>query len=661
MALVILTALVYARSLAVPIYETDDYVYYFRDARLEHLSAESLWRIVTQPFFANFHPLTTLTYAFDRAVWGTWVPGFHITQHVLYAAGVLGLYFLFARVLEWRAGAFVAAALYAAHAVHVESVAWLASRKDVVCLLFYALALLAYVRYANSPEGRGRWGPYALSLVMAAAAMMSKGYAVVLPAAMLAYDLCFSGRITRRRLLDKVPFLLLTAAAVLLTVNAQDRDSALIQPEMAGERRVGLLLKVLALYAGRSILPVNLSAFYTIANDPVGPIALTGALLAVALVVGFFYLRRRVPAAAFGIALFLLPLGTVMNVLFTLRIWMADRYLFFPTIGSCLALVALAGALYHPRRRASADARLRSIRAALGALAVIGTVLYSYLTIARTELWTSRVNLWSDVLRKELHLAGSGGLTAAELSRITNLSSVPTSPVISLVRAYESAGNNEEAERISALVGNKAGGEVESEMARARQDLDEGRIEEAMRRLTPIAAGRTWMAPMATIWIGVAEDRMGNAEASNQTLRRGIELYRKTGQPATDALISIGAMEFSKGDYAKAAEWYRLARQESPHEAKAAFSLGRALEEGGNLEEAMQLYKQIASGEPPILAGAGFTIFDVYLQMAVVAEKQGHLEEAIRHCEEALRSDPEHPKRQVVVAAITTLRGRIAR
>src|SRR5882672_2917265 len=152
-ALALLTALVYLRSFAVPLHDSDDYVYFFRDARVEHPSLENVWRILTEPFFANFHPLTTLTFALDRAVWGTWVPGFHLTQLAFYIGGVVGLYFLFARLLGWRPGAFVAAAIFATHTIHVESVAWLASRKDVVCLFFYALALNAYVRYAATPRG----------------------------------------------------------------------------------------------------------------------------------------------------------------------------------------------------------------------------------------------------------------------------------------------------------------------------------------------------------------------------------------------------------------------------------------------------------------------------------------------------------------------------
>ncbi|HKW51962.1 MAG TPA: glycosyltransferase family 39 protein, partial [Candidatus Eisenbacteria bacterium] len=275
----------YARSMLVPVHDWDDYVYIFRDSRLGHLSVANLLRILTQPFFANFHPITTLTYAFDRAVWGTWVPGFHVTQLAFYIGGVVGLYFLFARLLGWRPGAFVAAAIFATHTIHVESVAWLASRKDVVCLFFYALALNTYARYAGSSPPR--WGSYVLTFVASAAAMLSKGYAVVLPAAFFAYDLCFSGRITRRQILDKLPFLVIAAAAILLTTNAQDRDSALIQPGLPLVARAALLAKIFALYVGRALLPVRLSAFYAVGGEPPGgPIVLIGVLLGIALLAG---------------------------------------------------------------------------------------------------------------------------------------------------------------------------------------------------------------------------------------------------------------------------------------------------------------------------------------------------------------------------------------
>ena len=658
-ALLLLTAAIWARSLAVPILNWDDDVYLFRDARLERLSWDNVRRILTQPFFANFHPLTTLTYAFDRAVWKTWVPGFHITQLALYLGGVLGLYFFFAHILRRQLPAFLAAAIYAVHTVHVESVAWLASRKDVTCLFFYAFALLAYARYADEP--RWRWQPYMLVAVLTTAAMFSKGYAVALPLVFLAYDGCFLGRIGRRQILDKIPLLAVALAASLLTVHAQDRDTTLIASTMSGERRFALLAKVLALYIGHALVPIHLSPFYTIARDPAGSMALLGVLLAVGLIAAFFLARRRAPAVSFGIALFLLPLGTVMNFFFTLRIWMADRYLFFPTIGSSLVLVGLGMALLPTRGKppARAGAGARSAGRWLAAAAAIVIVAYATLTAARIQLWTDRVLLWSDTARQELHLGGSGRLTASELALVTNVQSAPSTPLVNLVAAYQSAGQDSESAKIAALLGHPGGtSDLEGQMELARHDLEGGRPQAAIERLEPIAEGRTWMAPPAMIWLGIAQNRMGDTTASRQSMERGIALYRKTGQPATDAFFSIGGMEFNKGNYAEAASWYRRATEESPREAKSAFYLGRALEESGKPEEAMAIYKRIAGGDLPIVSGTPFTLADVYLEMGIAAQKLNQPREAVGYLEEALRRAPDHPQRQAILASIATLRGK---
>jgi tetratricopeptide (TPR) repeat protein len=658
--LLFLTVAIWARSLAVPIQNWDDDVYLFRDARLHPLSWDNIGRILTQPFFANFHPLTTLTYAFDRAVWKTWVPGFHITQLALYAGGVLGVYLFFTHILRRTIPAFAAAAIYAVHTIHVESVAWLASRKDVTCLLFYAFALLTYARYADEP--RWKWRSFVLVAALSAAAMFSKGYAVVLPLAFLAYDFCFLERIGRRQILDKIPLLAIALLASILTVHAQDRDTTLIQSTLTGERRFALLAKVLALYVGHALVPIHLTPFYTIAREPAGSMAGLGVLLALALVAMFFLARRRMPAVSFGIALFLLPLGTVMNVFFTLRIWMADRYLFFPTIGSSLALVGLGMALLpargKSRSRDSAGGDVRSLGRWLATAAALVIVTYSAMTLARIGIWANRVELWSDTARKELHLGGSGALSAGELAVVTNLRSTPSTPLVNLIAAYQSAGQDSEAAKISGLLGASGTGDLEGQMELARKDLQGGHPEAAIQRLKPISEGRTWMAPPATIWMGIAQSNMGDTAASRQSMARGIALYRKTGQPATDAFFSIGGMEFNKGNYVEAANWYRRATQESPGEAKSAFYLGRALEMCGKPEEAMAIYKRIVGGELPIVTGTEFTLADVYLQMGIVAEKQNQPREAIGYLEEALRLAPNHPQRQAILASLTTLRGK---
>ena len=656
LALAVLTALVYVRSLAGPILEWDDNVFYFQDARLEHLSWQNVWRILTESFYAAFHPITTLTYAFDRSVWGTWVPGFHITQLVFYVGGVLAVYYLFARILRWRAGAFVGAAIFATHAIHVESVAWLASRKDVVCLVFYALTVLAYIHYAASPKIR--WGPYVLTLVLAAAAMLSKGYAIVLPGILIAYDLCFAPRISRRQVLDKVPFIVLAVVAGILTLVSASEEHALSSSTLTGERRLALLAKVFALYGGHIVLPVHLSAYYTVAGEPIGPLAGLGVLLLVALVAAFLVLRRSMPSVAFAIALYLIPFGIVMNVASTLRLWMTDRYAFFPTIGAALIPVALAASVYGRRAGARSQAPPRAARRALAVLAALAIVLYSVLTMARVEVWTTRAKLWSDTVRREYHLRGSGLVTAEDLREVPHLRSKSTVPINGLLSAYASAGKDAEANAISALVTRGAGpGDLEAQWMTAAKALDEGKPEEALRRFQPIATGGTWVAPRATIYMGIAQDRMGDTLASAHTFDRGLELYRRSGQSPTEALFAIGAMYFKKGSYAKAAGWYRRAHEASPRDATVAYNLGRALEEGGDVTGAMQLYDRIVTGGIPVSPRDQVTVPDVYCEMGRAMDRIGRRQEAIAQFQKVLQLAPGYPQREAILARIAYLRG----
>ena len=234
---------------------------------------------------------------------------------------------------------------------------------------------------------------------------------------------------------------------------------------------------------------------------------------------------------------------------------------------------------------------------------------------------------------------------------------VDPQPLISLQQAYESIGNTAEAERIRGVMDRvRSDGDVINEMRSVRKVLTAGRYEEALRRLKPIAEGKSWFAPLALFRMSVAEEALGNVEASRNAMRGAIALYRAHGQPATDAYFEAGTSAYLKHDFVRAAEWYRLAFRESPNDANVALHLGLALEETDRRLEATQLYERIIRGDLFILPGGKLTISDVSLQMAVAMEKLGRPREAIGYLEGVLRRFPDHPKRQAILNEIATLR-----
>jgi len=567
----------------------DDDVYLFEDPRLDEPSLSNFVAIAARPFFANYHPVTTLTYAFDRAVWGKWLPGFRLTHLAFYAGGVVLLYYLFRMLLGSSTAAFAGAAIYATHTIHVEAVAWLAQRKDVVCFVFYAASILAYVRYSREEEKP--WRFYAASLALALLACLSKGYAVVLPGVFIAYDLCFARRFRRRQVVDKLPFIAVSALVTAATIYSQEDIKALVPSSYTTGERFVLLCKVFAAYVGRTILPVRLSGLYLTGRQWLCAWAVAaGILFAVAAIAGFFLLRRRRPAVAFGIALFMLPLATVMNVLrYTLRIWIADRYLFFPTIGSSLALAAAGLWLFRRTRRSARPACGWALAAAAGAT----VVLYSALTVARIPVWGGPVALWSDALRKYSGLAGSGPVTEGEIMR-KRPKRLSRRLVTALAQAHGRAGNDTEATTLVALAERLRGGaDAGVDLTLARVALRGGKYDEAIGLARKAADAGEWNAPDAWGIIGNARAMKKDHDGARKAFAKALELKVVKGLSGADTMQDLGLVELRAGDLKKAAEWYRRSREADPEDPRSALGLGMVCEQMGRLAEAIEQYGEV--------------------------------------------------------------------
>lgn len=662
--LLVFSVVLYARTFGAGLIEWDDNVYIQDDKRLEKLSPGNAWKIATGSYFANYHPVTTATYALDRAVWGGWIPGFRITQLLFYGAGVVLLYYLFLELLAlgsappsnrppgegssggYAAAAFLGAGLYAAHTIHVEAVAWLASRKDVVCLAFFAACLLCYAR---REAGKGRPGRlYAACLVLAAAAVLSKGYATVLPAVLVAFDAC-RGRLTRRKLLEKLPFLAVAVAGVVLTWLAQDEASALQSSEELGISfwiRIVTLLKIFAVYVGRTLLPVRLSAHYIVGSWWLSWwVAALGFLLLCGMCAGFFLLRKRRPNFALSIALFLLPLGTVMNLFFTLRIWIADRYLILPTVGAALAAAALLAAAL--RREGP---RIPAAAGALGAVA-----LFSVLTVGRTKVWTGPVELWSDVVRKDAGIAAGTPVTASSLNgkKIRDVKAVNA-----LAGAYSGAGETRKGEELldGLLRWVPAGRGTGAELSMARRAFEKGQLGKAEELMKPTLEAHEWERPKAQILLGRIRQEQGRFEEAEKIFVDAASGFERTGRSPMVAYLSLGKLRFTTKEYEQAGEWYTKARETDPRNVDAVFFLGRSLEKRRRHEEAYALYEKALVLIKESDSEGNVSEADCNRQMALCSERASNFERAAGHYAKVLELDPEDPQAEAIGQRLDELR-----
>src|SRR5437899_6317045 len=312
----------------------------------------------------HYIPLTWMTFGLDYLLWGMNPLGYHLTNLLLHAANAVVFFFVVLRILTralpnpsergeaLAVSSGVAALVFAIHPLHVESVAWATERRDVLSGLFYLVTILLYLRACERGE-RGR-GWYRLSVAVFVCALLSKSMVVNLPVVLLILDVYPLRRLggavgwwsepARRVYVEKIPFVLLAAAASAVALIAQlSHDTMVSVVQLSALGRLALSVYGLSFYLWKTVAPVNLSPLYELplTVNPWAPpfIVSYGVVLAITAIV--LALRRRVPgllAAWVASVVVLLP---VLGIFQSGPQIAADRYTYLAGLGWAI----LAGAV----------------------------------------------------------------------------------------------------------------------------------------------------------------------------------------------------------------------------------------------------------------------------------------------------------------------------
>ncbi|MHB8834575.1 MAG: tetratricopeptide repeat protein [Candidatus Methylomirabilia bacterium] len=323
--------------------------------------ANIVWSFTT--LHAGFWmPLTWLSLMADASLWGGWAGGYHLTNVGLHASAAI-LFFLLLRHLLGVSGIpLLAAALFAAHPLHVESVAWVTERKDVLSQALFLLFLHAWLRHLRRPSPRRHAGAllvFALSLMVKPMGFTTPGLLLVLDWWPLGRLNATAGRQVLRLVLEKIPATILALGIGVVTLVGQSRTGAMTSLDAHPlSRRLGNAVVTVAQNLGRTIWPAGLGPFYP--GPPGGlfpPVAIAAAaLLLAALLFVAFILRRRQPWIAAGLAWFLVGFVPLHLIIGGLQVT-ADRFTYLPLLGihlllACIAFRAAAVAR-HPGRAAA--------------------------------------------------------------------------------------------------------------------------------------------------------------------------------------------------------------------------------------------------------------------------------------------------------------------
>ena len=433
----LLTLVIYLAALQNDFVMWDDNLYIYDNPHIRSVNTAFFQWAFLNFYEANWFPLTWLSHALDYAVWGLNPLGHHLTNIVLHAVNTFVVVLLVIRVLQVRkrpapggdATAFpagrailVAAGatglLFGLHPVHVESVAWASERKDLLCALFFLLAVMMHLRYASARERQAGQKEihslafrkyYLLSCGLFVLALLSKPMAVTLPVVLLVLDWyplerIRSFRAFRQAVVEKIPFFALSLASSVITIRAQRWGGAIQSTEIIPlPARVLVGARSLVLYLWKMLWPLDLVPYYPYPEHP--SVLSFGYLAAIALVIGItavcIVLARRQKLwlavwAYYGVTL--VPVLGIVQVGYQA---MADRYMYLPSIGPMLLLGLTAAWIWTKVERLHRR-RLTAI-ASFAGVAVIVFAALSFLTLTQIGVWKNSMDLWSYVIRKEPH------------------------------------------------------------------------------------------------------------------------------------------------------------------------------------------------------------------------------------------------------------------
>ncbi len=418
----VVTLLVYGTALVNGFVNWDDDFYVLNNPTIRSLNVAFFRWAFTDLSAGFWHPLTWLSYALDYGVWGLKPLGYHLTAIILHGLNSGIVVLLVKRILEASTpaspdtvgislAAGVTGLLFGIHPLHVESVAWVSERKDLLCGLFFLLSCLAYVDYRSPAIGAGeqredgcfwRNKAYLLSLCLFLCALASKTMAVSLPVVLLILDRFLFNRLNSLRQLvhclwEKLPFIAASFLISLVSISAQRSIGAM--PMMTNSSlvtRVLVACRSFVLYLWKMLVPLDLLPYYPYPQDVklLSPEYGGYVFIVLAIAGAVFLFNRSKKAVAPCWMYYSITLLPVLGLVQVGTYAMADRFTYLPSVAPLLLVGLLAAQLW--QRGGSPMAR----RAVLvGFLAVF--IILSWLTLKQIGTWKSSIVLWSHVIGRE--------------------------------------------------------------------------------------------------------------------------------------------------------------------------------------------------------------------------------------------------------------------
>lgn len=421
-----LTFTLYLPVLQNDFVDWDDPAYVYENNHIRSFSPAFIKWAFTSFHAAFWHPLTWISHALDYAIWGLDPMGHHLSNILLHGLNTFLTVLLAAKLMMiWRArqgqaegsvfpderdiliAAGVTGLLFGTHPLHVESVAWVSERKDLLCALFFLLSVMAYLRFAVTSGGAGeggwrqrylgRW--YLLSLGLFALSLLSKPMAVSLPLVLLVLDWHPLGRVTsgktfRSLVFEKLPFVVLALASAGVAMVAHRNAMWTVASPLPV--RILVAARALTAYIGKMLVPIDLLPLYPYARDPAYYVSFEYAAALLLVIAATYLAVRSSRQDRLWTAVWCYYVVTLLPVLGIVQFGsqsMADRYTYLPSLGP-FALIGVVSAWFWEK----AGLRTRHVtiikRIIISSMIILFATM-SVLTLKQIAVWNNSISLWS--------------------------------------------------------------------------------------------------------------------------------------------------------------------------------------------------------------------------------------------------------------------------
>jgi tetratricopeptide (TPR) repeat protein len=614
----------------------DDDVYVYKNPHVAGgLNSKDISWAFTHVHSSNWHPMTWMSHMLDCQLYGLNPGGHHLTNILLHTATVVLLFLVLRQMtgFTWRCA--LVAALFAVHPLRVESVVWIAERKDVLSGLFFVLTIGAYVAYVRHLRSIFYYG---LTILTIALALMSKPMVVTLPFVLLLLD-CWplrrldqpDGKTTFWRLIiEKIPLLVLVGAVCVITAFAQ--KEAMSSPPIS--LRLANALVSYVTYLEQMISPSNLAVLYPFPDHLALWRITIAAIVLLVISIATIAMRRRQPWLLFGWLWYLVMLLPVIGILQVGAQAHADRYTYLPQIGLYIALAwtladLCGGRLY------------RTV--ALSGLSAAVLVTLTFLARIQTGYWQSSETLWThdltctaDNLTADINygnvLLEKGKIDKAVTyyQKALHCKSDDADANVSLGYALVQQGKGDQA----VLYLQKAL-EIKPDNPEAHNDLgiisfEKGNTREAIAHFAKALQARPDYAEACYNY--------GNALFQQGDMDHAVARYQQALQIKADyveARYNLGNALFQEGKIDDAILNYQQAIQAKPNYMSATYNLGMAFKQKGRTDDAIAQFRRALELQP----GSAETCYN----LGNVLVQKGDEAEGITNLQRAVKIKPDFP------------------